>query len=285
LQVKYRIVSYLFLSFLLILMLSACQNRPKEVLNRKSMEQLMYDVYVAEAILENDYNNFNTPEKKEAYINEVFKAHEVTQAQWDTSLSWYSDRIDLYLKMNDSVKVRLQRVRKDIDRQVERLNAQQIIDPALLSPSYIPPYYSFSMPGTKKGFCFLLDSAAFLSRISDDRFSFTFSVIGIPPLFTSDLSSMLTLVYGDTTISQSHEIRENKTYSMAASRFIPGDTLTQINGFVHLQERSGITPAIQLYNIYLGDGRLDSVEVNSAEVHPAPLAKEPLMIDSMKIAQ
>lgn len=245
----------------------------------------MYDVYVAEAILENDYNNFNTPEKKEAYINEVFKAHEVTQAQWDTSLSWYSDRIDLYLKMNDSVKVRLQRVRKDIDRQVERLNAQQIVDPALLSPSYIPPYYSFSMPGTKKGFSFLLDSAAFLSRVSADRFSFTFSVIGIPPLFTSDLSSMLTLVYGDTTISQSLEIRENKTYSMAASRFIPGDTLTQINGFVHLQERSGITPAIRLYNIYLGDGRLDSVEVNSPEGVPAPLAKEPLMIDTMKIAQ
>jgi hypothetical protein len=56
--------------------------------------------------MENDYQNFNTPEKKEAYINKVFQAHKATQAQWDTSLSWYSDRIDLYLKMNDSVKAR-----------------------------------------------------------------------------------------------------------------------------------------------------------------------------------
>ena len=267
------------------MMVSSCQNHPREVLNRKSMEQLMYDVYVAEAIMENDYHNFNTPEKKEAYINEVFKAHEVTQAQWDTSLSWYSDRIDLYLKMNDSVKVRIQRIRKDIDRQVDRLNAQQFVDPSLLSPSYIPPFYSFLMPVAKKGFTFRLDTADIRSRVSDDHFSFTFSVIGIPPQFTSNLSSMLTLVYADTTISQSHEIRENKTYRMKASRFLPGDTLIQINGFVHLQERSGITPAIQLYNIYLGEEKLDSVELDSPELLPTPLVRDSLLVDTVRIAQ
>jgi len=283
--VKYKIDSYLFLYVLLIMMISSCQNRPKEVLNRKSMEQLMYDVYVAEAILENDYSNFNTPEKKEAYINQVFKAHDVTQMQWDTSLSWYSDRIDLYLKMNDSVKMRIQRERKDIDRQAERLNAQQVIDPALLSPSYIPHYFSFSMPGATRGFRFRLDSTEIGSRIAEDHFSFTFSVIGIPPLFISDLSSMLTLVYADTTISQSHIIRENRSYSLTASRFIPGDTLTQINGFVHLQDRYHIASGIHLYNINLGEGGVDSVELNSPELLPTPHARELILVDTMRMVR
>jgi len=85
------------------LLITSCF-RPKEVLSRKKMERLMYDVYIAEATIENDYQGFDTPEKKEAYINRVFEQHNVSQARWDSSLAWYSDRIDLYLRMNDSVK-------------------------------------------------------------------------------------------------------------------------------------------------------------------------------------
>lgn len=45
----------------MVVSISSCQNRPKEVLNRKNMERLLYDVYVAEATMENDYQHFNTP--------------------------------------------------------------------------------------------------------------------------------------------------------------------------------------------------------------------------------
>ena len=44
--------------------------------------------------METDYQNFDSPEKKEAYIHEVFKAHNVTQARWDTSL-WYWTELTL----------------------------------------------------------------------------------------------------------------------------------------------------------------------------------------------
>ncbi len=90
-----KVVAYLLTSVLLGILFSFC-NRPKEVLNRKDMEKLMYDVYIAEAMIENDYQNFDTPEKKEALISEVFRKHKTTQAQWDTSLSWYSDKIEIY---------------------------------------------------------------------------------------------------------------------------------------------------------------------------------------------
>ena len=153
---KVRYASYFFIVFLMVVSVSSCQNRPKEVLSRKQMEKVMYDVYVAEATIENDYSLFNTPEKKEAYIQEVFAIHRITQSQWDSSLSWYSDRIDLYLKMNDSVKARLQRQRSDIDLLLTQQRSTQFTDPALLSASYIPKTYLFFNPSVRNGFRFQL---------------------------------------------------------------------------------------------------------------------------------
>ena len=243
----------MFLFILLGGLAYSCQNRPREVLNRKQMERLMYDVYIAEATMENDYHNFDTPEKKEAYINKVFQLHKTTQAQWDTSLSWYSDRIDLYLKMNDSVKARLQRARQEIDAMVAQQTQGQPMDPALLPPSYLPPVYMFPMPDARRGVRFRLDFADISSKVIGEDFLFTFSTIGIPPRFSSSFTSLLTMVYSDTTIYRFREIRENKTYQLTGSKYIPGDTITEIRGFIHLQESTGVMPHIQLYNIFFGD--------------------------------
>ena len=85
----------------------------------------MFDVYVAEATMDADYQSFNTPEKKEAYINKIFAKHNTTQAVWDTSLSWYSDRIDLYLQINDSVKSRLKRKHASLDAEQSAYKPRQ----------------------------------------------------------------------------------------------------------------------------------------------------------------
>lgn len=237
----------------MVVSVASCQNRPKEVLSRKQMEKVMYDVYIAEATIENDYYQFNTPEKKEAYIKEVFAMHRVTQTQWDSSLSWYSDRIDLYLKMNDSVKARLQRRRSDIDLLLAQQQASQSTDPAFFSASYIPQTFLFSTPSTRNGFRFQLDSTEIKEKIVDDNFSLTFSVVGIPPGFQSRFSSLLSLQYGDTTLYKLLKIDENKTYSLEASKFIENDTLVEIQGFVHLQDTTARASQISLYNIFLGN--------------------------------
>lgn len=250
---SFNYVSYLLLFFISGGLMFSCQNRPKEVLNRKQMERLMYDVYIAEATIENDYQNFITPDKKEAYINKVFAMHKTTQAQWDSSLSWYSDRIDLYLKMNDSVKARLQRAKQDVDAMMQQMNKYQP-DPALVSQSYIPPFYIFSMPAnTKRGFRFLMDSTEIFSITNGDDFQFRFSVVGIPPSFDSHLTSLLALVYSDTVIYKIEQIYENKTYVFPGVKYIPGDTLTQVEGFVHLHDVEGRMPHIQMYDISLGE--------------------------------
>lgn len=272
--------------FLLILiggLAYSCQNRPKEVLGRKQMERLMYDVYIAEATMENDYANFNTPEKKEAYIHKIFKEHKISPAQWDSSLAWYSDRINIYLKMNDSVKVRLQRTRQEVEALVAQNQANQT-NQSLLQDSYIPPFYAFSMPNTIRGFRFRLDSPDISSKIEGDDFAFTFSVIGIPPRFSSSFTSLLTLIYADTTIYRYEQIKENKTYELTGSKYITGDTLNIITGFVHLHDSTGVIPHIQLYNISL-HARTLFLETDTLKMVPDSIEGEPLDSDTLKLTK
>ncbi len=285
---------YLLLLVAASLLITSCQNRPREVLGRKRMEQLMYDVYIAEATIENDHQEFDTPEKKEAYINRVFEQHNVTQARWDTSLSWYSDRIDLYLRMNDSVKARLKRAQEEIDALMV-LEAQQptFYDPSLYSESYIPPYYSFTLNGIRSGFRFRLDSAEIASTIPEDAFLFTFHVIGVPPAYPEPPTATLALTYGDTTLYHYLRLSENRGYRIDASKQFESDTIKQISGFVNLQNPTGTVPSILLHDIYLGNLRpgrdlapLDSLVVDSLAVDSLTidsLATDVISSDSLKI--
>lgn len=243
----------------------------------------MYDVYIAEAMMENDYQYFDTPEKKEANIHRVFQKHNVTQAQWDTSLAWYSDRIDVYLRMNDSVKSRLQREQKILNDKITRQQAQEQRDNQLLySATYIPSVYTFNLPSAKNGFSFQLDSVYISSNIPDNDFPFTFSVMGIPSEQTPDFTAVLTLTYEDTVIYRNQKITENRTYSLPVFKYIPNDTLSGINGFMHLQDPQARFKNIRLYNISLGNKKQLEIDPSESE-QPVPEQLQPIMQEPEQI--
>jgi hypothetical protein len=219
------------------------------------MEQIMYEVYVAEALMESDYSNFNTSEKKEAYIDQVFKKNGVNQMQWDSSLSWYSDRIDIYMRMNDSVKARLKREQTRIDEEIAKANIQTInMDEEIYSSSYIPKNFSFvSLGRVRDRIRFSIDSTKLSQDLTDSVFNFNYSVLGVSSSSVYNLSSLITLVYSDTTIYYPQKIKENITYSTQIIKYIPEDTLKEIYGYIHLENPTGINPNIQLYNISMGN--------------------------------
>lgn len=264
------------LSFAVLGILFSFCNRPKEVMSRKNMEKLMYDVYIAEAMMENDYQSFDTPEKKEALINEVFKKHKTTQAQWDTSLSWYSDKIEIYLKMNDSVKARLQRRQKATEQIMNRqIQQEQSLTARIYSASHIPDNYSFDEVNPRNGFRFRLDTTEIAGKINDPDFDFGFTVIGIPANSTPNLRTMLMLEYKDTIIYRSQEITENRNYTLGGQKYIPDDTIRKITGFVRLQDTTGLYRNIRLNNIFLGNPN-DTIE-RPAELNP--LTRERMLVD------
>lgn len=263
------------------------------------MERLMYDIYIAEAMIDNDYASFNTPEKKEALISEVFKKHKVTQAQWDTSLSWYSDKVEIYLKMNDSVRARLKRRQIAIDDLLAKENSllQSVTDRSAITAP-IPLHYSFSEVNPKNGFRFRLDSTKIAEQITDSLFFFSFDVIAVPQIMSDLFTAMLMLEYKDTTLYKADTITENRSYRIDAEKYITvdtiyndstqviesftRDTLRSITGFVYLKDIIGLYKGVHLNNIFLGS-ETDTINiafVDSTEItQDAPI--KPIKPDSI----
>ncbi|NLA63992.1 MAG: DUF4296 domain-containing protein [Bacteroidales bacterium] len=259
-----KLFKYLFLLMLAMMVLS-CHNRPSEVLPRKKMENVMYDMYIAEAIIDHDYQNFTLPEKKEALINHVLEKHKISEARWDTSLSWYSDNIDQYLQINDSVKSRLQR-EQNVVQKLSMQNAAMLEEFNIKPRDYIPRNYHIAGLGCDRGFKFMLDSTQLAERFEDnDTIHFRFKVLGVVPYVASSLKSMLTVKYADTTIYHMSQIEENKSYSFPLLRNIEQDTIVSLNGFVNLSGKLPLIP-LQLYQISLG-----SIDINDSTV----LIKDP----------
>lgn len=244
----------------------------------------MYDMYIAEAIIESDYHEYAEPEKKEALIDQVLKKHKISEARWDTSLSWYSDRIDVYLKINDSVKSRLKRKQKDIENE-EMLLASQNAGYEIKRPDYIPLHFRIATLGWERGFKFKLDSTQLAERFAEeDTIFFRFKLLGIYPSDSYSLKSMLAVDYSDTTIYQSSELLENIAYSFPLVRAIKKDslsavmdTISSVNGFVHLSGKFPQVP-IQLYQISLrGDGN------NNDSIDTEVSIEEGLSVDSKQL--
>ena len=255
-----NLFKYIFF-LILTTMVFSCQNRPSEVMPRKKMENVMYDMYIAESIIDHDYKNFDLPEKKEALINQVFDKHNISEARWDTSLSWYSDNIDQYLQINDSVKSRLERNQK----VAQQLNMQHIALQRRFEKkpdNYIPDNIHIAGLGCERGFKFKLDSTELAERYLDnDTIFFRFKVLGLSPNNSYSLKSMLTIEYADTAIHQMTKLEENKSYKFPLVRHIEQDTILSLNGFVKLSGKLPLIP-LQLYQISLGDNnKKDSTQL------------------------
>ena len=221
----------------------------------------MYDMYIAESIIDHDYKNFNLPEKKEALINQVLDKHKISEARWDTSLSWYSDNIDQYLQINDSVKSRLERNQK----VAQQLNMQHIALQRRFEKkpdNYIPDNIHIAGLGCERGFKFKLDSTELAERYLDnDTIFFSFKVLGLSPNHSYSLKSMLTIEYADTAIHQMTKLEENELYRFPLVRHIEQDTILSLNGFVNLSGKLPLIP-LQLHQISLGDNnKKDSTQL------------------------
>jgi hypothetical protein len=237
------------------------------------MEQVMYDVYIAEATIESDYNNFNTPEKKEAYVRQVFEKNGITQAQWDTSLSWYSERIDLYLQLNDSVKSRLKREQTLVDKEIAQQSyADQELETSMNGIASIPKIYSFNYPGSNRtGFSFNVTSSDLHDDIAEDVFDFNYSVIGVGEDMGNKLKSLISLHYVDTTIYISKNIDVNGAYNEKINKYISEDTLVGIKGYFYLDFKENICSSVKLYNISLGDDDITTEDVAEDDVKVEPM--------------
>lgn len=237
---KKRTLTYYLLSLIIgsagIVSCSGDRNR----LSRDKMVEVLHDIQLAEAVYQTKYNDFKDKEQKDALILGVLDKHGITQAELDSSLVWYADNAEIYMRVNDSVisslKEGLVKIEKALPRGFGGSN---------LNNSILPSYYSLSedIPSLT----FNIDSTQALYY---PQFSLEFNTLGFHAGMKAELE--VWFEYADTTIVQSQQLDKNDHFK------IVGDTLPlkNISGYFHIDSRESLNNKVLLYNI-----RLKNIEV------------------------
>ena len=97
----------LVILLMVFLALAAC--RPKGILTSRQMRSVLYDLHRAEAVLQVAGYNFGHEEAVAKYYQSVLDEHGITQAQFDSSLVWYTDHPQIFNKIYPKVLARCEK--------------------------------------------------------------------------------------------------------------------------------------------------------------------------------
>ena len=115
LKLQNKIFSRLLIIFSFILFLTACDSRPKGVLNETEMTNVLSDLHKLDASLGEVGLMYNNDSIKSRYYNFVLSKHGVTKAEFDSSLVWYTKNPQKFEKVYDNVLIQL----TDLDKSVK----------------------------------------------------------------------------------------------------------------------------------------------------------------------
>lgn len=88
------------------LLLSCKPTIPAGIIQPDEMEDVLYDYHVAEAMAKNDYGS-NVDLKRNAHFLSVLKKHQISEADFDSSLVYYYSRLDKLIEIYNHVNERL----------------------------------------------------------------------------------------------------------------------------------------------------------------------------------
>ena len=100
---------------ILCVLLAIVGCRPRNVLSNREMRDVLYDLHRVDGALQVAGYTFGHNQEVAAYYQFVLDKHGVTQAQFDSSLVWFTDNPQIFNKIYPGVIDRLQ---ADMDYQI-----------------------------------------------------------------------------------------------------------------------------------------------------------------------
>lgn len=232
----------IYLVLFIVVLCYSCGRRPRHVLPEDKMTDVLYDIQLAQAIYRSDAQ-FNTDERKDALVESVLRKHKISQADLDSSLLWYSDNIEYYMAINDSVASRLR------NNSNLAVNARAGLNPGRDFSKYLIPPFAF-LSQSDPTMSFNLDSNK-IKTTNFSNFDFKFKILGVNPLIK--VESAVFFTYKDTLIRNVISIERDSIYSFSKPN-IADSLLTNIAGYIHVNSKGGKLPfEVLLYDVTYND--------------------------------
>ena len=106
----------------LVLLLTGCTIRPEGVLSKRKMQAVLYDLHKTEGIMQAAGYQYGRDYETSVYYQSTLAKHHITQAQFDSSLVWYTDHPLLFNRVYPKV---LDKLKKEQEKY-EQLSADAL---------------------------------------------------------------------------------------------------------------------------------------------------------------
>ena len=216
--------------FFLSAFFTACGNRPSHVLSDKKMEAVLFDVYIAQAEIDNNHAAFSDSARKADLLNTVFQKHKINKANFDSSLAWYSDNLEKYIKVNENIRKRYAKMVEDL-RAEQTGNLEEFTEkPGIPYPVNNTTFFLRKENLPQNVYTFKADTS--LSEYNG-IYDLRFNVLGLPSKIRPAVTFCVQC--GDTTIVRRDSIRGNGFFTMSVPAF-PGKQVTRLYGSIYFPE-------------------------------------------------
>ena len=228
-------------------LMTGCGNSmPKEVIPPAKMEKVLYDYHLAIGISSRlpsseDY-------KKQAFKNYLFKKHDITSAQFDSSMVWYTRNSYELSKIYQNLDKRFSREKTKLTSMLQERHIDITTQPGdtVNIWNYYPVYWLTDAPMNNK---FTFSMNADTNFWVKDAFAWN---ADITFLNASRVTMGLNIRYQNDSVT-------GKTIAMTQpgshTLYVPADSLNKIkdiNGFIYVDKDSvHQTPNVLISNISL----------------------------------
>ena len=110
------------LLIILCILLAIVGCRPRGVLSNREMRNVLYDLHRADGAIQVAGYNYSHDQEVAGYYKNVLDKHGITQAQFDSSLVWYTDNPQIFNKIYPKV---LERLEDDFEREKQLREANR----------------------------------------------------------------------------------------------------------------------------------------------------------------
>ena len=110
-----KILFFIFAGVLTLTFFS-CDGRPKGVLNKNDMTNILFEMHKLDGsfVAKNIY--YNSGDEKERYYKSILDKYNTTQADFDSSLIWYSKNPKKFEKIYETVYEQLNQLDEDVKK-------------------------------------------------------------------------------------------------------------------------------------------------------------------------
>ncbi|MDH8701656.1 hypothetical protein M2138_001005 [Dysgonomonadaceae bacterium PH5-43] len=203
---------HIILLLIVACIVSACNSRPFDVLSEQQMEDILYDIYIAESTIKSNHSIFTADTLlKVEFLQSIFNKHNTTEAEFDSSLVWYNANLDVFLKINDKLTERYALDIAEATQLHEQIKANsKRVDTTFL---HLTQHYILGSALQGDSLSFMVDDRTQLNK--SKRYFIDFLSIGVKEPAYPILS--LNIECADTTFVYTDTIKSNGWFNLVRS--------------------------------------------------------------------